>query len=436
MEPYYTAKPVGVFKLWRIYRSYMERVMQPPLPLQQAEPDYLSNRLFTQAMVYGLPTGCLALIPTVYAAITGGRSYLAFFGAITMLFVTLIAVVPHLPMAFRKAAVSAALIITAVVLTTFVGSLGIGCTYLLTFSVFYALHFADKLAKRALWINFSICLIFAAVILLRLINTKALTSVSLVDWVTYSINFLFLNVVIVVMIRQTIVRLEQTMHKEAAIHQELKAELREKQRLNDSLEESEKRYKTLFSLSPSAKLIFDIDTLQFIETNKAATEIYGHSATDFLKLKLIDIHSPEDVPQLHKHLKEGLQPDGSLTNINTRHIRKDGAFIQVEIMRSDIDFKGKRARMIVVNDITQHVAQVNAIEKQNAKLKEIAYIQSHLVRLPLTKIMALTELIADEYTGDADKQLLSALTASSNELDELIRKVVDESSTILDELGG
>jgi len=74
------------------------------------------------------------------------------------------------------------------------------------------------------------------------------------------------------------------------------------------------------------------------------------------------------------------------------------------------------------------------LKTQNEKLKDIAYVQAHTIRLPLTKIMALTDLIENEYKGVIDQELMSSLTHSSNELDSMIRKIVSESETILTEL--
>jgi len=74
------------------------------------------------------------------------------------------------------------------------------------------------------------------------------------------------------------------------------------------------------------------------------------------------------------------------------------------------------------------------LKNQNEKLKDIAYVQAHTIRLPLTKIMALTDLIENEYKGLIDQELMSSLTHSSNELDSMIRKIVSESETILTEL--
>ncbi|MDP1843642.1 MAG: hypothetical protein Q8K64_09505 [Sediminibacterium sp.] len=68
---------------------------------------------------------------------------------------------------------------------------------------------------------------------------------------------------------------------------------------------------------------------------------------------------------------------------------------------------------------------------QLKKLKEIAWIQSHLVRAPLAKIMGLAELIKkDICSPEEQKELLLGILDSSKELDEMIRSIIYKTSVI------
>ncbi|NEU07361.1 PAS domain S-box protein [Flavihumibacter sp. R14] len=82
---------------------------------------------------------------------------------------------------------------------------------------------------------------------------------------------------------------------------------------------------------------------------------------------------------------------------------------------------------IVVNsrDITDRINHIQAIEAQNTKLREIGWIQSHLVRAPLTRIMGLADVIANYSDEDIDtRELLNLIVTSANELDVVIRDIV------------
>lgn len=87
---------------------------------------------------------------------------------------------------------------------------------------------------------------------------------------------------------------------------------------------------------------------------------------------------------------------------------------------------------VYVKDITDNKSYTNAIQEQNKKLREISWIQSHLVRAPLARIMALAPLIAELKQSDAEREeMLRFLTLSANELDAVIKDII-EKSNILD----
>ncbi|AEL27842.1 PAS sensor protein [Cyclobacterium marinum DSM 745] len=75
-------------------------------------------------------------------------------------------------------------------------------------------------------------------------------------------------------------------------------------------------------------------------------------------------------------------------------------------------------------DITDKIKHINAIEKQNKKLKDIAWKQSHIVRAPVARIMGLINLQQDmHYTGKELDEILSYIMASTEELDQIIRDI-------------
>lgn len=96
------------------------------------------------------------------------------------------------------------------------------------------------------------------------------------------------------------------------------------------------------------------------------------------------------------------------------------------------DEKGTALRMIgAIRDITERLNYITAIEKQNKKLLEIAWMQSHVVRAPLSRIMGLTELIKGEPKDDNEKkELLELLLTSANELDDIIRGISEKTEQI------
>lgn len=71
------------------------------------------------------------------------------------------------------------------------------------------------------------------------------------------------------------------------------------------------------------------------------------------------------------------------------------------------------------------------IEKQNETLKEITWIQSHVVRSPLSRIMAMTDLLKNNNNTEEEKEfLINNIIISSDELDDVIKEIVSKSEKI------
>lgn len=197
------------------------------------------------------------------------------------------------------------------------------------------------------------------------------------------------------------------------------------------LTESERRYSELFHLSPQPMWVFDVDTLQFIDVNQAAIKHYGYKLEEFLSMTIKDIRPVEDVPQLEKIVKTKDQAKHVHHTEVFRHKKKNGEIIQVDVQSTIIHHKGKKARVVLANDITDRLNYIKAIEQQNERLKEISWLQSHVVRAPLAKIIGLIPLINDVREEAAEREkMLNYLLLSANELDEVVGHITDKTSIV------
>jgi PAS domain S-box-containing protein len=117
-----------------------------------------------------------------------------------------------------------------------------------------------------------------------------------------------------------------------------------------ALRSSEERYRLLFENNPQPMWVYDLETLEFLAVNRAAIAHYGYSQEEFLCMTLCDIRPPKDIPALLQkvaNLTSGIGQAGLW-----QHCRKDGSLIDVEIAVHDLIFLGRRAAMVLVNDVT------------------------------------------------------------------------------------
>lgn len=207
-------------------------------------------------------------------------------------------------------------------------------------------------------------------------------------------------------------------------YKKLGNKLEKLEKVNTALEESEKRYSDLFHLSPSPLWVYDCATLRFLAVNEAAITQYGYSRDEFLTKTIIDIRPKDEVPQLMKVVQMS-NGEGQFTFRGMfRHVKKSGEIVSVEIRSNDIIYNGLKAKVVLVSDITERINYTAAIEKQNEKLREIAHMQSHVVRAPLATMMGFVHLLEDRsIANDEKKEIHKNILHSATELDNVIKKI-------------
>lgn len=197
------------------------------------------------------------------------------------------------------------------------------------------------------------------------------------------------------------------------------------------LETSEKRYNNLFHLSPQPMWVYDIKSLRFLDVNVAAEKHYGYSLQEFLGMTIKDIRPIEDIPEMIKRVEFLNENEGSHSMGTFRHKKKNGEIIYVEIQSNTMPFQNTIGRIILAIDITERFTYIEAIEKQNEKLKEIAWIQSHIVRAPLARMMSIVDIIKNYGLDENDSEnLLNHLSTSAEELDIIIKDISKRSEGI------
>ncbi len=80
-----------------------------------------------------------------------------------------------------------------------------------------------------------------------------------------------------------------------------------------------------------------------------------------------------------------------------------------------------------LQNITDRKLYEQQIKRQNRKLKEITFITSHKVRVPLTNILGLTEILDREHPlSEINCQIIEHLKTSAHQLDETIVNMVQQ----------
>lgn len=163
------------------------------------------------------------------------------------------------------------------------------------------------------------------------------------------------------------------------------------------------------SWSPALYTIYGLDALSFKATFAGYLEL---------------LH-PEDREPIYAIIKQVLET-GTGAEFNERIIRPDGS---LRYLRSwaklKKDDKGNPVEMIgACLDNTEKVLYANAVAQQSRQLLDIAWLQSHAVRSPLVRIMALSDMLRTSPADDAERdKILDHLFESAVELDKQVRLI-------------
>ncbi|AFK03965.1 PAS sensor protein [Emticicia oligotrophica DSM 17448] len=206
-------------------------------------------------------------------------------------------------------------------------------------------------------------------------------------------------------------------------------DITEKKKLEQSLIESEERFRKIANSAPIGILISD-KSLKISYANFYAMKLFKYDSKAFLELYLTDI-----IEDIEFESQDVINIDNFSMNIenficnNERFTGISKENDRIEILLSSEFFKSKKQDNIIfiIQDITELNNKNNTIILQNNKLKDIAWHQSHIIRAPLCRLMTIVELLQIDQIDEAEKRyLFDSITTSAQELDNVIKNIVSQ----------
>ncbi len=141
-----------------------------------------------------------------------------------------------------------------------------------------------------------------------------------------------------------------------------------REEVEEALRTSELRYRQMFNNDPFPSLVYDIETLEIVDVNDIALKNYGYSREEFLSLNVMDLVASETVSEVLDILARS--PTDSCA-ASSRHVKKDGSIIDVEVTGHLLDFPGKQYRMITVIDVTERKRTENRLNFTQAVVDRV-----------------------------------------------------------------
>ncbi len=141
-------------------------------------------------------------------------------------------------------------------------------------------------------------------------------------------------------------------------------------------------FRLLFDANPLPMWVYDVASLAFLEVNAAAVEHYGYSREEFLRMKVTALFPPEEDARVREavaRLSETPQPGLRHYASAWKHRHKDGRVIDVDIVAHDLSFGGRRAALVVANDVTSLKAAQASLAKSTQRLRVLHEIDRGMI---------------------------------------------------------
>jgi PAS domain S-box-containing protein len=197
----------------------------------------------------------------------------------------------------------------------------------------------------------------------------------------------------------------------------------ERKRVEESIFQSEAKYRQIFYKNPFPMWICDAESYQVLEVNEAAVKQYGYEKEEFLSLSLQKIQG--------LHLEPLLLPfAGNTCQPLWRHYKKNGDLLLVECTNYPVSYAGKEAVQIQVHDVTNQVRLEKELSRKNQQMiKAVLNAQEH------------ERKVIGEELHDNINQIMTAIKISLGFLleqpepnKELLAKCMKNSSLVIEEV--
>ncbi len=139
--------------------------------------------------------------------------------------------------------------------------------------------------------------------------------------------------------------------------------------LQGNLPVQQSDYDRGFFQLPAPALIYNASTLEILEANDAALNLYGYDRSQISALNFLDLFSPESLNDLETLKREFAEPINSLGPLNQRGALARSLFIRIAIFKAERN--GIDARIAMLQDETGRQLAEEALRSSEERYREL-----------------------------------------------------------------
>lgn len=188
-------------------------------------------------------------------------------------------------------------------------------------------------------------------------------------------------------------------------------DISQRRRAERTLQESEEKYRLLFSCGSEAIILFDARNSRIVDANAAALALYGYSHQEFTGLSIVDLAEEPDQARVRMSQVE----EGQFTHFPlVAHRKKDGTVFEVEVSLGDFRWRRRRFRAGFFRDVSER--------RRIERLKdEMLSAVSHEMRTPLTAILGYADFLQRSVLpADKQQEYLQVIQHQGERLKDLV----------------
>jgi PAS domain S-box-containing protein len=168
-------------------------------------------------------------------------------------------------------------------------------------------------------------------------------------------------------------------------------DITEQKKSERALEESEKKYRQLFDISPNPNFIINRNG-RFIQCNKSAEYKYGYSQEEFLEMTPVQLAAENSKDKAIEKVKRSQSEE---LHFEWIHIKKSGVEFPVEIHTKPMIIDGQSVVLVEVIDISERKKYEDSLRRHNELVESL--LKNLKIGVFMVEVPSGRPLIANEW---------------------------------------
>jgi PAS domain S-box-containing protein len=199
-------------------------------------------------------------------------------------------------------------------------------------------------------------------------------------------------------------------------------DLSESEQQQRELSESEERFRILSKAAFEGIAILDEDRI--LDHNQALTQMLARGSENLSGRSLYDVFTSES----HAGVRASIMASEDSSR-EVQAMRSDGSSFPCEIAVKRIPFRGQRAVVIALRDISERkhaegvIQQFHRSEAELAAIQKTAATYAHEINNPLTGVLGMLQMLIDEENDRERLTMLSDALVCSRRIKDVMTKL-------------